>query len=137
MTAVTDLTILQENEGNETATGDQQDISSSDIMFVIRIVISTIGEYNLYNMDSTIKPWLYMLATYSILILFSGTLDNSFSLIVFLSSRDLRGKLTNWYLINQSVLDLFASIVLLLLTVTVTTSNTTLAFGITAELLCR
>ena len=47
MTAVTDLTILQENEGNDTATGDQQDISSSDIMFVIRIVISTIGEYNL------------------------------------------------------------------------------------------
>ena len=47
MTAVTDLTVLQENEGNDTATGDQQDISSSDIMFVIRIVISTIGEYNL------------------------------------------------------------------------------------------
>ena len=78
-----------------------------------------------------------MLTSYSILILFSGILDNSFSLIVFLSSRDLRGKLTNWYLINQSVLDLFASIFLLLLTVTVTTSDTTLAFGITAELLCR
>ena len=51
MTAVTDLTILQENEGNDTATGDQQDISSSDIMFVIRIVISTIGEYNLYSIQ--------------------------------------------------------------------------------------
>ena len=54
MTAVTDLTILQENEGNDTATGDQQDISSSDIMFVIRIVISTIGEYNLYSLHK--KP---------------------------------------------------------------------------------
>ena len=66
-----------------------------------------------------------------------GILDNSFSLIVFLSSRDLRGKLTNWYLINQSVLDLFASIVLLLVTVTVTLSDAFVGFGIGAELHCR
>ena len=60
MTAVTDLTILQENEGNDTATGDQQDISSSDIMFVIRIVISTIGEYNLYKLQYKpgFKRWM-------------------------------------------------------------------------------
>ena len=67
----------------------------------------------------------------------SGILDNSFSLIVFLSSRDLRGKLTNWYLINQSVLDLFASIVLLLVTVTVTLSDAFVGLGIAAELHCR
>ena len=60
MTAVTDLTILQENEGNDTATGDQQDISSSDIMFVSRIVISTIGEYNLYSLHKKpgFKRWM-------------------------------------------------------------------------------
>ena len=49
MTAVTDLTILLENEGNDTATGDQQDISGSDIMFIIRIIISVIGEYSLFS----------------------------------------------------------------------------------------
>ena len=64
-----------------------------------------------------------------------GILGNLFALIVFLSSRTLRGQLTNWYLINQSILDLFVSVFQLLTTATVTNSH--VGKGIGAELHCR
>ena len=45
MTLSSNLTFsqLEEIENNETLKGDEQDISSSDVMFIIRIVISITG----------------------------------------------------------------------------------------------
>ena len=40
---MTNLTFSEEIKNNETLEGDEQDISSSDVMFIIRIVISTTG----------------------------------------------------------------------------------------------
>ena len=72
---------------------------------------------------------------YLLLFTIAGILDNSFSLTVFLTSKDLREKLTNLYLINQSGLDLFASIFLLLFTLSVTDGE--VGSGIAAQLHCR
>ena len=109
------------------------------------IYISTLGFLLAMPVQKGLKAWLTCgtcvahAVPCTITFLFTGILDNSFSLIVFLSSRDLRTKQTNWYLINQSILDMFSSIFVFLFTVTVTASDksTTLTFGITAELLCR
>ena len=65
----------------------------------------------------------------------AGVLDNSFALLIFLSSKNLRDKLTNWYLINQSIVDMMALLFLLLHTITVTDDK--VGSGIVAELDCR
>ena len=65
----------------------------------------------------------------------SGILGNAFSLVVYLSSKTLKSKLTNWYLINQSVLDLLVSVFLMCTTLTV--SESYVGTGIAAELHCR
>lgn len=62
-------------------------------------------------------------------------LGNLFALTVFLGSKALRTKHTNWYLISQSALDLFVCVFLLLSTATV--RDATVGSGFAAELHCR
>lgn len=65
----------------------------------------------------------------------AGIVGNSFSLVVFLVSRALRARLTNWYLVNQSGLDCAVSLFLMLTTATVRDSR--VGSGLAAEMHCR
>lgn len=74
-----------------------------------------------------------MLAVYAVVGAL-GILGNALTVMVMLSSKKLRKSFTNWFIINQSVLDLLAAIMLLGFT---SDHRVTLPPGLAGELLCK
>ena len=64
-----------------------------------------------------------------------GMLGNLFALVVILSSREMRGKVTTWYIANQSALDFGVS--LMLAASSGVESNVLPGSGVGAQLYCR